>query len=54
MEVIDWVARIKGFINAIKVLITTSFDFLPTEIKTIFLAVVVIVIGLYLYRFVRW
>lgn len=50
MEIID---TIKNFINNAKILIEETFSFLPSEIATILIAAIGIVIAMYVYRLVR-
>lgn len=50
MEIVD---QIISFIKNLKTIITSAFEFLPVEIKSIFIVVVGIVIALYLYKLAR-
>lgn len=49
----DWVTRITDFFNNIKTLITDFLDFFPTEITSLLIPTLLIVCGIYVYRFVR-
>ena len=49
----DWGSKITDFFNNIKILFQNSFGFLPSEIVGILIPVLLIICGLFIYRFVR-
>lgn len=53
MDLVEWGNRIKDFFENIKIILTGFWDFLPTELSGIIITVLVIVCGLFIYRFLK-
>lgn len=49
----DWTTTITDFFNNIKILFQNVIDFFPKEILGILIPVLFVVIGLFIYRFMR-
>ena len=51
MDLVEWANKIKDFFENIKIILTGFWDFLPSELSGIIIPVVIIVCGLFVYRF---
>lgn len=49
----NWDSNITNFFNNIKTIITSFFDFFPQELKGVLVPVLIIICGLFIYRFIR-
>lgn len=49
----DWGSKITDFFNNIKLLFQNAIDFLPAEIIGILIPTLLVICGLFIYRFVR-
>lgn len=53
MDLVEWGNRIKDFSENIKIILTGFWDWLPSELSGILITVIVIVVGLFIYRFLK-
>ena len=53
MDIVEMGNKITDFFNNIKTIITEFIDFLPSEIVGILIPCIVLVCGLFIYRFLR-
>ncbi len=49
----DWTNTITDFFNNIKLLFQSVIDFFPTEILAILIPTLIVICGLFVYRFIR-
>lgn len=49
----DWATTITDFFNNIKIIFQSSIDFLPKEIIGVLIPALMIICGLFIYRFIR-
>lgn len=49
----DWITKITDFFNNIKTIITEFLNFFPSEINGILIPTLLIICGLFVYRFIR-
>ena len=49
----DWTNTITDFFNNIKLLFQVVIDFFPTEILAILIPTLIVICGLFVYRFIR-
>ena len=50
---LDIVSEITNFINDIKTIFIDTFNFLPSQLLTVFSIVIILAIGGYIYRLVK-
>lgn len=53
MDLVEWGNRIINFFENIKILLTGFWDWLPDELSGILITVIVIICGLFIYRFIK-